>query len=127
MSRGDNITYRSTQIQFGLGSGRLCKMVGGIFAAKASTQRITTQSTLEAELVSMACANKEAVYILNMLNELGQGDTFNRVLLLHRSIAHWGQDSTYSSKSKHRVFRFSLLREVVKKDNIILHHACTQD
>ena len=43
--------------------GYLFMLAGGPLSFKPALQNVTAQSTLEAELISMAHANKEAVYV----------------------------------------------------------------
>ena len=63
---------------------------------------LTAQSALEAELISMAHENKEAVYISNMTAELGFGRLFESVPLFgdNTGALHMAGNSTYSSRTK---------------------------
>ena len=49
----------------------LFMMAGGPRSLKAALQSVSTQSIMEAELIYMALASKEAVYLSNMMAELG--------------------------------------------------------
>ena len=49
----------------------MMKLFGGIIGWRASKQAIVTTSTIEAELLSLAQAIKEALYISRLITELG--------------------------------------------------------
>lgn len=46
-------------------------LAGGPLSFASSLQKLTPQSTAEAELIYLACCAKEAVYLHNMIKELG--------------------------------------------------------
>ena len=56
-------------------------MAEGPLSFKTALQRVTAQSTMEAELISVALASKEAVYLSNRMAELGFGKLFHSVPL----------------------------------------------
>ena len=56
-------------------------MAEGPLRFKTALQRVTAQSTMEAELISMALASKEAVYFSSGLAELGLGKLFHSARL----------------------------------------------
>ena len=62
-------------------SGYLFMIAGGPLSFTTALQSVTTQSTMEAELISMALASKEAIYLSNMMAELGFGKLFNLSLI----------------------------------------------
>lgn len=63
-------------------SGNFFMMAGGSLIFKAAFQNVTAKSTMEAELISMALASKQAIYVSNMMTELGLGQLFDSALLL---------------------------------------------
>ncbi|CAM9522413.1 unnamed protein product, partial [Laminaria digitata] len=82
---------------------------------------------MEAELISMALVSKEAVYLSNMMAELGFGKLFNSVPLFveNTGALHIAGNSTYSSRTKHIDLRFFFLKELVKEGRITIHHVAT--
>lgn len=100
----------------------------GPLSFKSALENVTTQSTLEAELISMALASKEAVYLSNMMTELGFGKLFDSVPLFgdNTGALHIARNSTYSSRTKHTAFRFFYFKELVKDGKIAIHHVATQ-
>ena len=76
----------------------------------------------------MAHASKEAVYLSNIMAELGFGKLFETVSLFGGTTGalHITGNSTYSSSTKHIALRFYYLKELVKNDKITIHHVATQ-
>ena len=54
-------------------------LAGRSLSFKTALQNVTAQSILEAQLISMAHASKEAVYLSNMMAELGFAKLFGSV------------------------------------------------
>lgn len=86
-------------------------------------------STVEADLVSMALASEEAVYLSNMMTELGFGKLLNSAPLFgdNTGALHVTGNSTYSSRTKHIALRFFFFKRVTKDGNSIIHHLATQE
>ena len=97
-------------------------MAGGPLSFKTALQKVTAQSTMEAALISMALASKEAVYLSNMIDELGFGKRFDCVprFFDNTSALRITGNNTYSSRTKHIALRFFFL---VKGGTI--HHVAT--
>ena len=95
---------------------------------KAALQNVTAQSTLEAELNSMAHASKKAVHLSNLMAELKCGNLFESVPLFGDNTGALliAGSSTYSSRTKHIAMRFFYLKELVKDGKITIHHVATQ-
>ena len=76
----------------------------------------------------MAQASKEAVYLSNMMAELGFGKLFESVPLFgdNTGALHIAGNSTYSSRTKHIALRFFYLKELIKDGKITIHHVATQ-
>ena len=80
-------------------------MAGGPLSFKTTLQSVTTQSTLEAELISMALASEEAVYLANTMPELGCGKLFKKCTAVrrqHRRSTHCGQQHVQLTQVTHR-------------------------
>ena len=88
--------------------GFLFMLAGGPLSFKTALLNVTAQSILEAELISMAHASKEAVDLSSMMAELGFGKLFE-IVPLFGDIAgalHITGNRTYSSRTKHIAMRF---------------------
>ena len=111
-----------------LTSGCLFMLAGGPLSFKTEMQNVTAQSTLEAELISMAHASKEAVYLSNMMAELGLGKLFESLPLFgdNTGALLTTGNSTYSSRTKHTALRFFYFKELGKDGKITIHHVVTQ-
>ena len=83
-------------------SGYLFMLAGGPLSFKTALQNVTAQSTLEAELISMAHASKEAVYLSNMMAELGSGKLFESVPLFgdNTGALHIAGNITYTALAR---------------------------
>ena len=103
-------------------------LAAGPLSFKRALQNVTAQSTLEAELISMEHAGKEAVYLSSMFAELGFGKLFESLPLFgdNTGAVRIAGNSTYSSRTKHIALRFVYLKELVKDGNIPIHHVKTQ-
>ena len=109
-------------------SSYLFRLAGGPLSFKTALQNVTAQSTLEAQLISMAHASKEAVYLSNMMAELGVGKLFESVPLFgdNTGALHIAGNSTYRSCTKHIVLRCFYLKGLVKDGKITIHYVATQ-
>ena len=76
----------------------------------------------------MAYASKQAVYLFNMMAELGFGKLFESVPLFgdNTGALHIAGNGTYSSRTKHIALCFFYLKELVTDDEITIHHVETQ-
>ena len=109
-------------------SSYLFMLAGGPLSSKTALLNVTTQSALEAQLISIAHASKEAVYLSNMMTELGFGKLFAGVPLFgdNTGALHISGNSNYSSRTKHVALSFFHLKELVKDGKIPIHHVATQ-
>ena len=110
-------------------SGYLFMLAGGPLSFKTALQNVTAQSTLEAELISMAHASNEAVFLSNMMVELGFRKLFESVPLFgdNTGALHVTGNSTYSSYTKHIALRSFCLKELAKGNKIAIHHVAIQE
>ena len=108
-------------------SGYLFMMAGRPLSFKIAFQSVMTQSTLEAELISIVLASKEAVYLSNMVTELRFGKLLNSVALFveNAGALHIAGNSTYSSRTRHIALRFFFLNELIKEGRITIHNLVT--
>ena len=76
----------------------------------------------------MAHASKEAVYLSNMMAELGFGKRFESASLFgdNTGALHIAGNTAYSSRTKHIALRLFYLKGLVKDGRITIHHVATQ-
>ena len=96
---------------------------------KVGLQRLTAQSTMEAELAAAALAMVETVFCSNMMKELGFVARFDSVSLNidNTSALHVAGNRTCSSRVKHVVLRYFFIQELVKEGRTIIHYVKTED
>ena len=84
---------------------------------------------MEAELVASAFGMKEAVFCLKMLTVLGFGKEFAQVPLYcdHTATLHALGNRPFSSRTKHIVFRFFYVRELVSEGHISRNYVSTHN
>ncbi|CAB1099735.1 unnamed protein product [Ectocarpus sp. CCAP 1310/34] len=105
-------------------SSHLTMLCDAPMAFKSGLQSLTTQSTMEVELVAAALAIKEAVFCSNILTELGFGKELAQVPLYGDNTAtlHSLGNRSYSSTTKHIALRFFFIRELVSEGRIAIHY-----
>ena len=98
----------------------------GLISFGSKKQSLTSQSTVESELQALSYGAREAVYLLNFL-ELGF-KTFFSVPINSDSTGALSVagNAMFSSRTKHIALRFFFVRELIKRNNMILHHKSTQ-
>ena len=108
-------------------SGYLFMMVGGPLSFKTALQSVTAQSAMEAELVWMTLASKEAVYLSNMMAELGSAKRFDSAPLFtdNTGALHLAGSSAYTSRAKHIALQFLLLKARYKRRKKYLKYYLT--
>ena len=75
----------------------------------------------------MVLANKEAVYLSNMMTELRFGKLVNSAPLFvdNTGALRIAGNGTYSSRTRHIALRFFFLEELIKEGRITIHHVAT--
>ena len=93
-------------------SSYIIMLSNGPISFKVGTQGLTTQSTMEAELVAAALTMKEAVFCSNMMLELGFKEVFGSVPLYidNTSALHVASNRTYSPRAKHIALRYFFMQ-----------------
>ena len=101
----------------------------GLISFKVGIQVLTTQSTMEAELVAAALTMKESVFCSNMMLELGSKEGFGSVppYIDDTSVPHVPGNRTYSPRAKHIALRYFFVQELVEGGKITIHFVKTQD
>ena len=96
---------------------------------KVTLQGLTTQSTMEAELVVTGLTMREAVLCSNMRLELGLNESFGSVPLYidNTSALHVAGNRTYSPRAKHIAHRDFSLHKRVEEGKIGIHYVKIED
>ena len=86
-------------------------------------------STMEAELVVAALAMKEAVFLCNMMLELGFDESFGSVSLYidNTSTLHAAGNRTFTPRAKHIALSYFFVQELVEEGNISIHYVKSED
>ena len=95
---------------------------GGLVHFGSNVQRITAQSTSEAELIAMNSTAKHGLYFATLLGELGWADL--RVFKLfadNRSSLTLASTANFSQRSRHIAVRYAALREWIQQGRVKLH------
>lgn len=93
-------------------SGYLFMMAEWPLNFKTALQSVTAQPTMEPELIYMPLTSKEAIFLSNMMAELGFGKLFNSVPLFggKTGALHTAGNSTYRSRTKHIALGFFFIK-----------------
>jgi len=109
-------------------SGYVFMLGGGAIAWASKKQPIVTLSTTEAEFVSASYGACQAVWLRNVLEEIGcrqEGGTL--VFCDNSSTIKLSKNPVLHGRSKHIHVRYHFLRELVKEGTIRLDYCTTTD
>jgi hypothetical protein len=115
---GDYTTRKSTY-------GYLFTMCGGPISWKSKLQSTIALSTTEAEFNGLEQATREAVWLKNLLNEIGittdsillKGDNLGAINLSH--------NPEYHQRTKHTAIRYYYVRQEIEAKNIKIEYIPT--
>lgn len=109
-------------------SGYVFMNGGGAISWASRKQPIVTLSTTEAEYVSAAAGACQAVWLRNVLEEIGCKQGERTVLFCdNSSTIKLSKNPVFHGRSKHIQVRFHFLRELVSDEIIELEYCSTQD
>lgn len=101
---------------------------GGLVHFSSQLQRITAQSTSEAELIAMNTCAKHGIYLSGILCELGWPALRNFILHSdNRGSLILAATSNFSSRSKHIYIRFAALKDWITEGTIKAKHVSSAD
>ena len=108
-------------------SANIFILAGGVISASATLQKTCAQSSLHAELVCMATAAREAIYLQGVLSELGF--PIGNIPLHSDSTGalRTSGNSSYSKQTKFMAVKHFLLKERVEKGDIVLKYIRGED
>ena len=109
-------------------SSYIVMVTNGTISFKAGLQSLTTQSTMEAELVAAATAMKESLFCRNMMMELGFTEGFWSVPVYidNTSALHVAVNRSFSPREKHIALRYFFVQELVKERRVAVHFVKTE-
>ncbi|KAK8536017.1 hypothetical protein V6N12_012679 [Hibiscus sabdariffa] len=111
-------------------SGFVFRLNGGAVSWKSSKQDTVANSTTEAEYIAASEAAKEAVWIKKFITELGVVPSISDALELYcdnnGAIAQAKEPRSHQ-RSKHILWRFHLIREIVDRGDVEICKVHTDD
>lgn len=109
-------------------TGFVFMLGGGAVSWASKKQPIVTLSTTEAEFVAAAYGACQAVWLRNILEEIGAGQENGTILFCdNSSTIKLSKNPVLHGRSKHIHVRFHFLRELVNEGVIQLDYCTTQD
>ena len=117
---GDRDGWRST-------SGYVFTLGGTAISWKSRLQSIVALSTTEAELVAAVESAKEAVYLKELLNDLGFEQPSVRIFCDNQSAIHLATNLAISSRTKHINVRDAYLARLHEAKIVYLQKVLTDD
>ncbi len=117
---GDHDSKRST-------SGYVVKMGSGAVSWASRLQTIQTLSTTEAEYVSAVAAAQEALWLRNLMSELGFAVEKIPLCMDNQSAIQVAKNPQHHGRMKHLDLRYYWLRHTVASGVISLHYIPTAD
>ena len=103
-------------------TGYLFMLAGGVISASSSLQKLTAQSTVHAEIIAMATAAREALYLQGVISELGFPCGGIPIHSDSTGALSSAGNSCFRGRSKFIATRYWLLRESVDKGDLVLKH-----
>lgn len=118
---GDEDDRRST-------SGYTFMIGGGAVAWSSKKQPIVTLSTTEAEYVAAVNGACQAIWLRNVLEEMGFKQEGGTILFCDNSSAiKLSKNLVFHGRSKHIYVRFHFLRDLVNEDVIEMEYCSTRE
>jgi hypothetical protein len=103
-------------------------LAGGAICWKSKLQTIIAQSTTEAEYIAINAAAKEAVYIKQLLQELGQ---FNQIKLPlytdNNGALLLAKNPVFHERTKHIAVKYHYIRDLISRGVIDLIYIPSKD
>lgn len=95
---------------------------------KSQKQRTVALSSTEAEYISLAEAAKKALYLRNLLYELGLCECTEVMIYIdNRGAQCLANDPIFHARTKHIDIKFHFVRESISAGKLALEHVPTED
>lgn len=107
-------------------SGYAFLLSGSIFSWSSAKQSVVALSSTEAEYVALTAAAKEAIYLRNLLTEIGW--TKQEPMIIcgdNLSSQHISKNPVHHKRTKHIDIKFHFIREKIANNEIVLKYVST--
>ena len=108
----------SERLQKRSSTGYIFILAGGVISAASTLQKLTAQSSVHAEIIAMATAAREAIYLQGVLSELGFPCGNIPIHSDSTGAMSTAGNSMFRGRSKFISTRYWLLRQNINKGNI---------
>ena len=111
-------------------TGYVFELCGGAITWATKKQTTIALSSTEAEYMALAAATKEAVYLRNLVAEIGFQNLVNAPLTIYcdnQSAIQLAKNPAHHERSKHIDIRYHYIRSVYDKSYITILYISTED
>ena len=109
-------------------TGYIFKLGGGVITWRARKQPTVALSTAEAEYMSLSEATQEAIYLRQLLNELGYRQTEPTIIYIdNQSAIKIAENPVQHQRTKHIDIKHHFIRSSVEKKDIVLQYLPTNE
>ncbi|XP_015577125.2 uncharacterized mitochondrial protein AtMg00810-like [Ricinus communis] len=109
-------------------SGYLFSLGSGVFSWNAKKQDVVAQSTAEAEYISAAAAANQAIWLRNLLNDLGfQCSSPTKLFCGNKSAIAIAENPIQHGRTKHINVKYHAIRKAEKNLQIKLIHCSSEE
>lgn len=109
-------------------TGYIFRFSGAAISWRSTLQSTVALSTTEAEYMAATEAVKEAIWLRNLVTELGVQQEPNSVVFCdNQSALHLIKNQAYHERTKHIDVRYHFIREAVSERNILVKKISTHD
>ena len=116
---GEELRKRST-------TGYIFTLAGGVVSAASTLQKLTAQSSTHAEIIAMATAAREALYLQGVVSELGFPCAKTPIFSDSTGALSAAGNNAFRGRNKFISTRYWLVRECVEKRLLALHYCRTK-
>ncbi|KAE8667060.1 Retrovirus-related Pol polyprotein from transposon TNT 1-94 [Hibiscus syriacus] len=99
-------------------TGYVFKVAGGAVSWVSKLQSVVATSTIEAEYVAATQANKEAIWLKLLLEELGHNQEYVSLFCDSQSALHLTRNQTFHSKTKRIRVQYHFIRKNVEEGTV---------
>ena len=109
--------------------GYIFFLVGGAISWNSSNQTIVTSSTIEAKFIACYEATLQALWLKNFIFCLKFVDTISRPLKIfcdNSTVVYFSKNNKSSSQSKNIDIKYLMVRDHIKRQEVIIEHISTK-
>lgn len=117
-----DVNFAASPEQRRSGTGFLFMMGGAVVSSAAILQKLTAQSTVEAELMALSSAPREGMYLTNLLRERGVQIGKFSISSDSTGALHLAGNAAYSGRTKRISTRYYMLRDWIDSGRIKIQH-----